>query len=45
MEQRLSLITLGVGNVSRAQALYEALGWHLDGAGGRAPGDGQTSPV
>ncbi len=31
MEQRLSLITLGVGDVSRAQAFYEALGWHLDG--------------
>jgi uncharacterized protein len=31
MEQRLSLITLGVSDVSRAQAFYEALGWHLDG--------------
>ena len=31
MEQRLSLITLGVRDVSRAQAFYEALGWHLDG--------------
>ena len=31
MEQRLSLITLGVGDVSRAQAFYEALGWHVDG--------------
>jgi catechol 2,3-dioxygenase-like lactoylglutathione lyase family enzyme len=31
MEQRLSLVTLGVGDVSRAQAFYEALGWHLDG--------------
>jgi hypothetical protein len=30
MEQRLSLITLGVSDVSRAQAFYEALGWHLD---------------
>jgi hypothetical protein len=30
MEQRLSLITLGVGD-SGAQAFYEALGWHLDG--------------
>ena len=30
MEQRLSLITLGVEDVSRAQAFYEALGWHLD---------------
>src|ERR687892_1008218 len=31
MEQRLSLITLGVADVSRAQAFYEALGWKLDG--------------
>jgi catechol 2,3-dioxygenase-like lactoylglutathione lyase family enzyme len=31
MEQRLSLITLGVADVSRAQAFYEALGWRLDG--------------
>jgi predicted lactoylglutathione lyase len=31
MEQRLSLITLGVSDVSRAQAFYEALGWHMDG--------------
>ena len=31
MDQRLSLITLGVRDVSRAQGFYEALGWHLDG--------------
>ena len=31
MDQRLSLITLGVRDVSRAQAFYEAVGWHLDG--------------
>jgi catechol 2,3-dioxygenase-like lactoylglutathione lyase family enzyme len=31
MEQRVSLITLGVSDVSAAQAFYEALGWHLDG--------------
>jgi uncharacterized protein len=31
MDQRLSLITLGVGDVSRARTFYEALGWHLDG--------------
>ena len=31
MDQRLSLITLGVADVSRARAFYEALGWHLDG--------------
>ena len=27
----MSLITLGVADVSRAQAFYEALGWRLDG--------------
>jgi catechol 2,3-dioxygenase-like lactoylglutathione lyase family enzyme len=31
MEQRLSLITLGVADVGRAQAFYESLGWQLDG--------------
>ena len=31
MDQRLSLITLGVRDVSQAQAFYEELGWHLDG--------------
>ncbi len=31
MEQRISLITLGVRDVSRAQAFYEALGWRLGG--------------
>jgi uncharacterized glyoxalase superfamily protein PhnB len=31
VDQRLSLITLGVADVSRAQAFYEALGWHMDG--------------
>ena len=27
MEQRLSLVTLGVADVARAKAFYEALGW------------------
>jgi predicted lactoylglutathione lyase len=27
MEQRVSLITLGVGDLTRARAFYEALGW------------------
>jgi uncharacterized protein len=27
MEQRLSLVTLGVGDLARARAFYEALGW------------------
>jgi uncharacterized protein len=31
VEQRVSLITLGVRDVGRAQAFYESLGWHLDG--------------
>ncbi|MEU1398687.1 VOC family protein [Micromonospora zamorensis] len=28
MEQRISLITLGVSDVARAKAFYEQLGWH-----------------
>jgi catechol 2,3-dioxygenase-like lactoylglutathione lyase family enzyme len=35
MEQRISLITLGVADLVRARAFYEALGWHT----GAAPGD------
>jgi catechol 2,3-dioxygenase-like lactoylglutathione lyase family enzyme len=31
MDQRLSLLTLGVRDVFQAQAFYEGLGWHLDG--------------
>lgn len=27
MEQRVSLITLGVGDVARSRAFYEAMGW------------------
>lgn len=27
MEQRLSLVTLGVGDLDRSRAFYEALGW------------------
>ena len=30
MEQRLSLITLGVSDLARAKAFYEGLGWHTD---------------
>jgi len=30
MEQRLSLITLGVSDLSRARAFYEALGWRTN---------------
>jgi catechol 2,3-dioxygenase-like lactoylglutathione lyase family enzyme len=28
MEQRLSLVTLGVTDLTRARAFYKALGWH-----------------
>ena len=35
MEQRLSLITLGVSDLGRARAFYEALGWKS----GAAPAD------
>ena len=35
MEQRLSLVTLGVADLARARAFYEALGWHT----GAAPAD------
>lgn len=34
MEQRLSLVTLGVADLARARAFYEALGW---AAGDEAP--------
>jgi uncharacterized glyoxalase superfamily protein PhnB len=30
MKQRLTLLTLGVGDVSRARRFYEALGWRSD---------------
>lgn len=33
MEQRLSLITLGVADVARSRAFYEALGWKASGTG------------
>ena len=35
MDQRVSLITLGVADIHRAKAFYEALGWTT----GAAPGD------
>jgi uncharacterized protein len=35
MEQRLSLITLGVSDLARSRAFYEALGWKT----GAAPAD------
>ena len=30
MDQRMSLITLGVADLPRARAFYEALGWHTN---------------
>ena len=35
MEQRLSLVTLGVADLARSRAFYEALGWKT----GAEPGD------
>jgi len=35
MRQRVSVITLGVGDLGRARRFYEALGWHT----GAAPDD------
>jgi catechol 2,3-dioxygenase-like lactoylglutathione lyase family enzyme len=35
MEQRVSLVTLGVSDLARARAFYEALGWRT----GAAPAD------
>src|SRR5580704_9128582 len=32
MDQRVSVITLGVRDLGRARAFYEALGWHSDAA-------------
>ena len=32
MEQRLSLVTLGVGDLAAARAFYEGLGWHTNAA-------------
>ena len=34
MEQRLSLVTLGVGDLARARSFYEALGWTTGAAVG-----------
>jgi predicted lactoylglutathione lyase len=32
MDQRITLITLGVTDLGRARSFYEALGWRSDGA-------------
>jgi predicted lactoylglutathione lyase len=39
MEQRLSLITLGVEDIARARAFYEALGWKASSVGATATGE------
>jgi catechol 2,3-dioxygenase-like lactoylglutathione lyase family enzyme len=38
MEQRISLVTLGVTDLARARAFYEALGW----SGAQQPDDGSV---
>ena len=32
MDQRLSLVTLGVGDLAAARSFYEGLGWHTNAA-------------
>jgi catechol 2,3-dioxygenase-like lactoylglutathione lyase family enzyme len=39
MEQRISLVTLGVADLARARAFYEALGWR----GAKQPDDEWSS--
>jgi predicted lactoylglutathione lyase len=39
MEQRLSLITLGVESIARGRAFYEALGWKASPFGASATGE------
>jgi predicted lactoylglutathione lyase len=39
MEQRLSLITLGVADIARGRAFYEALGWKASPFGASATGE------
>ncbi len=34
MEQRVSIVTLGVGNLKRSREFYERLGWRRSGVGG-----------
>lgn len=34
MEQRLSMVTLGVADVGRSRRFYESLGWRAAGVGG-----------
>jgi predicted lactoylglutathione lyase len=39
MEQRLSLITLGVENIARGRSFYESLGWQASSVGASATGE------
>jgi predicted lactoylglutathione lyase len=39
MEQRLSLITLGVADIARGRGFYEAMGWKASPFGASASGD------
>ena len=43
MEQRLSLVTLGVADLERARAFYRALGWTDDAS--RAPTSSSSRPA
>ena len=43
MEQRVSLITLGVRDLARARTFYEALGWRTGAA--RHPVPDQGGPI
>ena len=39
MKQRVSLITLGIGDLARSRRFYEALGWKTNAAVGREPAE------
>ena len=44
MEQRVTLITLGVGDLDRARRFYEALGWRTGAARATAEAAGARIP-
>jgi catechol 2,3-dioxygenase-like lactoylglutathione lyase family enzyme len=43
MEQRISLVTLGVRDLAASRAFYQALGWSDDGA--RQPHSASGTPL
>lgn len=45
MEQRLSLVTLGVGDLARARAFYENLGWKASKISGEEVVFFQVGPI